>query len=158
MDSMEEYEIRFAYNEEWQEAMTIAWKTFLKFEACDYSERGVQSFQEFITDETLRKMFIKGEYRLLVALKDKKIVGIISVRDGSHISLLFVDEMFHKKGIGRLLVNTLGKYLKQEEGKTKMTVNAAPYAIGFYHKLGFADIQTEQETDGIRYTPMELNF
>lgn len=158
MDSMEEYEIRFAYNEEWQEAMTIAWKTFLKFEACDYSERGVQSFQEFITDETLRKMFIKGEYRLLVALKDKKIVGIISVRDGSHISLLFVDEMFHKKGIGRLLVNTLGKYLKQEEGKTKMTVNAAPYAIGFYHKLGFVDIQTEQETDGIRYTPMELNF
>ena len=155
---MEEYEIRFAYNEEWQEAMTIAWKTFLKFEACDYSERGVQSFQEFITDETLRKMFIKGEYRLLVALKDKKIVGIISVRDGSHISLLFVDEMFHKKGIGRLLVNTLGKYLKQEEGKTKMTVNAAPYAIGFYHKLGFVDIQTEQETDGIRYTPMELNF
>lgn len=158
MDSMEEYEIRFAYNEEWQEAMTIAWKTFLKFEACDYSERGIQSFQEFITDETLRKMFIKGEYRLLVALKDKKIVGIISVRDGSHISLLFVDEMFHKKGIGRLLVNTLGKYLKQEEGKTKMTVNAAPYAIGFYHKLGFVDIQTEQETDGIRYTPMELNF
>lgn len=158
MDSMEEYEIRFAYNEEWQEAMTIAWKTFLKFEACDYSERGIQSFQEFITDETLRKMFIKGEYRLLVALKDKKIVGIISVRDGSHISLLFVDEMFHKKGIGRLLVHTLGKYLKQEEGKTKMTVNAAPYAIGFYHKLGFVDIQTEQETDGIRYTPMELNF
>lgn len=158
MDLLEEYEIRFAYNEEWQEAMTIAWKTFLKFEACDYSERGVQSFQEFITDETLRKMFIKGEYRLLVALKDKKIVGIISVRDGSHISLLFVDEMFHKKGIGRLLVNTLGKYLKQEEGKTKMTVNAAPYAIGFYHKLGFVDIQTEQETDGIRYTPMELNF
>ena len=28
-------------------------------------------------------------------------------------------------------------------------------AVGFYHKLGFTDVEKEQLTDGIRYTPMK---
>ena len=30
------YEIRCAYGDEWQDAMGLAWRTFLKFEAGDY--------------------------------------------------------------------------------------------------------------------------
>ena len=36
-----------------------------------------------------------------------------------------------------------------------MTVNAAPYALGFYHKLGFQDTGMEETNDGIRFTPMK---
>ena len=111
MDIEQEYEVRFAYTEEWQDAMNLAWKTFLKFEAKDYSQEGIESFREFITDQTLYKLFKFGTYQLMVALSHDKIVGIISLRDISHISLLFVEESFHYKGIGKLLIHKAAEYL-----------------------------------------------
>ncbi|MEG1847547.1 MAG: GNAT family N-acetyltransferase [Lachnospiraceae bacterium] len=150
------YKIRFAYREEWQDIVALAWKTFQTFEAPDYSEKGIESFRNFITDQTLYKMFLSGTYQLMVAVCQTKIVGLISVRDMMHISLLFVDEQYHKRGIGRALIQAMGNYLMQEEGIVKMTVNSSPYAIGFYHTLGFHDLKVKQEEDGISYTPMEL--
>lgn len=39
----------------------------------------------------------------------------------------------------------------------KITLNASPYAVPFYHTLGFIDIDDQKEYNGILYTPMELN-
>ncbi len=150
------YELRFAYLNEWQDIMELAWKTFLRFESKDYSEDGIRSFNNFVTDHTLYKMFISGLYQVAIALDGEKIVGMISLRDITHISLLFVDEKYHRRGIGKELIGFMAAYLSKEEGKSRITVNAAPYAIGFYHKLGFVDLDTEKENDGIRYTPMEF--
>ena len=50
----------------------------------------------------------------------------------------------------------LCNYLLTEVGVSRVTVNAAPYGIGFYHKLGFQDTGLEMQQDGIRYTPMEF--
>jgi predicted GNAT family N-acyltransferase len=41
-------------------------------------------------------------------------------------------------------------------GVSYVTVNAAPYGVDFYHKLGFQDIRPEEEKDGITYTPMKF--
>lgn len=148
------YNVRCAYRDEWDDAMALAWRTFMQFEANDYSRRGIESFQEFITDPVLHRMFMMGSYQLFVATQDEKIVGIISLRNETHISLLFVDPKYHMKGIGRQLIEYLCKYVEEEEGYKRVTVNAAPYAIEFYHKLGFKDNGIEQTNDGIRFTPM----
>lgn len=150
------YEIRMAYQDEWEAAMALAWKTFLQYEADDYEPEGVRSFEDFITDNTLHRMFIMGAYQMLVALQEGKLIGMITVRDNSHISLLFVDEKYHRRGIGRELMNRLCEYLERELGVKRITVNASPFGVGFYHKLGFRDLQAEQTSEGIRYTPMEL--
>lgn len=147
--------VRSAYRDEWDDAMSLAWRTFMRFEANDYSTEGIKSFQDFITDTTLYRMFVMGAYQLFCAFDGKKLVGMISLRNETHISLLFVDASYHKKGVGRALVEYVAKYVHLEEGFNKMTVNAAPYALGFYHKLGFLDTDTEKISDGIRYTPME---
>lgn len=146
--------VRAAYREEWDDAMALAWRTFMRFEASDYSERGIKSFQDFISDTVLHRMFIMGAYQLFAAFEDKKMIGMISLRNETHISLLFVDASYHKKGVGRALINYVGSYVLSEEGFRYITVNAAPYAIGFYHKLGFCDTDREKLNDGIRYTPM----
>lgn len=147
--------VRSAYRDEWDDAMALAWRTFMRFEADDYSTEGIKSFQDFITDTTLYRMFVIGAYQLFCALDGKKLVGMISLRNETHISLLFVDASYHKKGVGRALIEHVGKYVLLEEGFHRLTVNAAPYAVGFYHKLGFHDTDTEKINDGIRYTPME---
>ena len=47
------YEIRWAEDKDWIPAMHMIWKTFLKFEAVDYTEEGIRNFYDFITDEHL---------------------------------------------------------------------------------------------------------
>ena len=150
------YQIRNAYRDEWDDAMTLAWKTFMKFEADIYTDEGIQNFEDFITDTTLHRMFLMGVYQMFVALDRKQIVGMLTLRNNSHISLLFVDEKYHRRGIGRALIEYLREYLLSEAGISKVTVNAAPYGVAFYHKLGFQDLRLEEERDGIRYTPMEF--
>lgn len=150
------YTIRMAYQNEWEDAMALAWRTFLEFEANDYAPEGVRSFEDFITDNTLYRMFIMGAYQMFVALDGAKMAGMITVRSSSHISLLFVDKEYHMKGIGRALMEGLCGYLRTELDIRRVTVNAAPFGIGFYHRLGFTDLQPEQTSSGIRYTPMEL--
>ena len=150
------YTVRAAYREEWQEAMALAWKTFLRYEAPDYTQEGIRNFREFITDTTLYRMYVTGSYQMFVAISDNKIVGMLTMRGTSHISLLFVDGAYHNNGIARELIQKLCNFLMQEVGGIRrVTVNAAPYAVGFYHKLGFRDLGEETMKDGIIFTPME---
>lgn len=150
------YQIRSAYQSEWEDAMALAWKTFLQFEADCYTMEGVRNFEDFITDNTLYRMFIMGAYQMFVAVEQQRIVGMITLRNNSHISLLFVDEKYHRQGIGRALIEYLREYLLSEAGIDRVTVNAAPYGVDFYHKLGFRDIRPEEKKGGIIYTPMEF--
>lgn len=150
------YQIRSAYRSEWQDAMVLAWKTFLRFEADVYTPEGVKNFLDFVTDSTLYRMFVMGTYQMFVALDLDKIVGMITLRNPAHISLLFVDEKYHRRGIGRALMNYLSNYLLTEVGAVRVTVNASPYGVEFYHKLGFRDLSPEEKKDGIIYTPMEF--
>ncbi len=150
------YQIRNAYRDEWEDAMSLAWRTFLRFEADVYSPEGVKNFENFITDSTLYRMFVVGSYQLFVALDGKKIVGMLTLRGGTHISLLFVDERYHRRGIGRALMQYLSNYLLTEMQASRVTVNSSPYGIEFYHRLGFRDLRPQEKSDGIIYTPMEF--
>ncbi|MBD5490545.1 MAG: GNAT family N-acetyltransferase [Lachnospiraceae bacterium] len=136
--------------------MSLAWRTFLQFEADDYSPEGVKNFENFITDTTLYRMFVMGAYQMFVALDGEKIVGMITLRDMTHISLLFVDEKYHRQGIGRALMLYLENYLLTEMQASRVTVNSSPYGVEFYHRLGFRDLHPVQKKDGIIYTPMEF--
>ena len=152
------YEIRFVTNDEWEDAMGLAWRTFLEFEGDVYPPEGVHSFQDFITDSALKRMFVMGSYQMMGAFLGNQIVGMISLRNNSHISLLFVDKHYHKRGIGRALIASLSEYVKTEIGQNRITVNASPYGVDFYHRLGFRDIEPEKQQDGIIFTPMFLNI
>ena len=147
--------IRPVYRDEWDDAMSLAWRTFMRFDAVDYTKEGIESFQNFITDNILHKMFVMGSYQMFGAYDNKRIVGMISLRNETQISLLFVDAAYHKRGIGKALIEYLSDYVLKEEGFNRIKVNAAPYALGFYHKLGFYDLDVQKTSDGISYTPME---
>lgn len=155
MDTETPFEIQFAGADEWEDAMGLAWTTFLEFEAQDYSPEGVRNFEDFITDEGLKRMFLSGSYQMLTAYSCRKLIGMITLRNQMHISLLFVDKHYHRCGVGRMLVRRLASYVRDELGKQRMTVNASPYGVPFYHRVGFRDLGPEKQQDGIIYTPME---
>ena len=155
---IENYTFRMAVEKDWEPAMKLAWETFLIFEAQEYGEEGIESFRDFISDQRLKNMFLKGEYQMMVALHEDEIIGFITVRNRSHISLLFVNKKYHRQGIGSILIEKMGEYLITEVGVDYMTVDSAPYALEFYHKLGFWDLAPRQQKQGIIYTSMKKNL
>lgn len=152
------YEIRWAHEEEWENAMELVWKTFLKFEGSEYTKEGIRNFLEFITDGQLYEAFLEGKYQVMLALDCGRIIGVASVRYGNHLSLLFVDEEYHRQGVGRALMDRLCEYLKVEAGERYISLKAAPYAVNFYRRLGFQTVRPEEEYSGIRVTSMEKVF
>lgn len=152
---MENIHIGIAAPEDWEPAMEVTWKTFLKYEAPVYGRKGTDSFLEFISGESLYKMFLIGEYGTVVAKDGDAVIGVASIRSKNHISLLFVDEKYHRKGIGKALLQKL-----QEEflpkGNPYLSVNASPYGIPFYERIGFTRVGSMQEADGITFQPMEI--
>lgn len=149
------YKVRWARAEEWGPAMEVVWRTFVRYEGRDYSAEGIENFLEFITSEELYADFRRGEYRLMVALDGKKIIGAGSLRGRNRLSLLFVEEAYQHRGVGRKLLRKLCGYLRTELGERRMFLQAAPGAVDFYRKEGFYAVQPEREYAGIRVTLME---
>ena len=82
-------EIRKIKKEELQETMDLAWKVFLKFEAPDYPEEGVEEFRRSIYDpEFVSKLEIYG------AFEENTILGMIATRNMKHLAMYFVDEKY----------------------------------------------------------------
>lgn len=133
--------------DERQKALDLVLAVFMQYEAPDYSKEGVESFQSSVmhNNDFLESITMYGAYR------DETIVGVIATRkNGSHITLFFVDSKYHRQGIGKKLFETVLEHSSSNE----ITVNSSPYAVEVYHHLGFVDVASEQLTDGIRYTPM----
>ncbi|MGM9531294.1 GNAT family N-acetyltransferase [Intestinibacter sp.] len=137
-------DIRKLSNLEIEGALDLVWQVFLKFEAPEYPQEGVDEFKNFISDKNeIAKLVFYG------AFIENKIVGVLAMRE-KHISLFFVDEKYHKNGIGKkLFLHTLEEYKGAD-----ITVNSSPYARCIYGKLGFVETSEEQITNGIRYIPM----
>lgn len=151
----ESYQVRWAFESEWSPAIKMIWRTFIKYEGKDYTEEGIQKFFEFISGDDLYVSFLKGEYQLMVAVDRGEVIGAGSIRNGNFLSLLFVDERYHKRGVGSCILKKLCEYLKNEAGEKYVVLQAAPYAVEFYRKQGFRAVRPEMEFSGIRVTPME---
>lgn len=131
-------------NNEIENALSLAWKVFMEYEAPDYTQEGIDEFYKSIHDEKFLSML-----SLYGAFSDDELVGVIATRsNGKHIALFFVDGKYHRQGIGKQLLKAVQT--------SKMTVNSSPYAVSIYRKLGFESTDTERVVNGLRFTPMRL--
>ena len=148
------YEIKDITLSEIDNAINLALKVFMEFEAPEYSQEGINSFTSYVKSEDFKEMFKEGNNIFLGCYDKEKLVGLIAFRSDSHISLLFVDKEYHRKGIATRLMEEAVIRIKNK-GIKEITVNSSPYAVPFYHSVGFKDTNSEQLSDGIRYTPMK---
>ena len=143
--SMEAYPVRQLSPEEIPAALELCWQVFLEFEAPEYSREGVAAFRASLDDPArTRSLMFYG------AFDEKRLVGVLCMREPQHIADFFVDAAYHRRGIGRRLFEAM----RQDYAEQVFTVNASPYAVEVYRHLGFVPTDTEQLTDGLRYTPM----
>lgn len=139
------YPIRRLSQEEIPAALTLCWRVFLEYEAPEYPPEGVAFFRANLDDrERTRKLDFYGKF------DEETLVGVLCMRAPQHIGGFFVDGAYHRRGIGRRLFETM----RRDYDRQVFTVNASPYAVEVYRHLGFVPTDTEQLTDGLRYTPM----
>ena len=145
--SVEPYSVRRLAPEEVPAALELCWQVFLEFEAPEYSPEGVAAFRASLDDkERVRKLNFYG------AFDGEKLVGVLGMRAPQHSGGFFVDAVYHCRGIGRRLFEAM----RQDYEVQAFTVNSSPYAVEVYRRLGFVPTDTEQLTDGLRYTPMRF--
>ncbi|MBO4326903.1 MAG: GNAT family N-acetyltransferase [Clostridia bacterium] len=124
-----------------------------------YSDEGKATFAGFL--ESAR---IFPTFRYIEAVDDVRgrTVGVLAVNnEKTHISLLFVDEKYRRKGIATRLVE-MAASMSEAGG---LTVNAEPTALDFYLKAGFKLVDpgpdgrgVVNEKDGIRTVRLFLKI
>ncbi|HWQ61474.1 MAG TPA: GNAT family N-acetyltransferase [Negativicutes bacterium] len=151
---MDELGIREVAADEVTLASDLVRTVFANYVAPGYSAEGVATFLAYVEPAAILQR-LAGQSFMLVALVRKRIVGVIEVRDGSHICLLFVDEAFHKQGIAKRLVKAaLVRAKLLQCGPEKLTVHSSPYAVPVYERMNFCRSGPEEEKDGIRFVKM----
>jgi ribosomal protein S18 acetylase RimI-like enzyme len=139
-----------------REASEMIARSFHVFVAPDYSDEGVQAILDYIAPEALAE-HVKEDCTSIVALADDQIVGLIEVRNHDHISLLFVDENYQRRGISRELLNRAIEMCRNHDPNlTELTVNSSPYAVPIYARVGLAQTGPEEIRNGVRFMPMTL--
>ena len=146
-----------------QAVSRLVQKSFHRYIANTYTSEGVDNFLEETSPWGIAERKRKGQ--LIIVAEEGKgkgnrvIVGVIVVRSGNHISLFFVDEAFHKRGVARTLLEESTRKIRETvPGVSSITVNSSPSAVGFYEKMGFHRTGPEQYRKGMLVNPMMLHL
>lgn len=141
--------IRKLLRKEIDEALPLVLDVFNEYEAVHYPETGKETFcQAICSPEYLDMLTAYG------AFDGDNLIGIIATRNaGSHIALFFVRGDYHRRGVGKMLFE---ECIKENKNK-QITVNSSEYAVVVYKKLGFAQVDSLKEEEGIGYIPMLFN-
>jgi len=143
-------------HEDLKRAFELVGEVFSEFVAVDYSEQGKNTFESY-----LKKMLQDtpgylevGDKKVWGYYQDDEIIGVFAIRDISHISIMFVDKEYHRKGIAKKMFTVFLDELKKNKEVKQITVNSSPYAVKVYEHLGFVKMGEQCEKDGIVFTPM----
>ena len=111
----------------------------------DFDQEGIDSFNQV----NCRQFYLDKNNFIYVCLSENKIVGMIALRDGKHISLLFVDSNYQGMGIGKKLLSLVDNLCLGD-----MFVNSGLGAKNFYLSQGFEMTSEMMIKDGIKFYPM----
>lgn len=133
-------------------------RSFNEFIAPGFSEEGIDEFFKYANPRSLAKRS-EGSHFVLVAEVDGEIAGMIEVREMKHISMLFVDKVHHRKGIGKALFKlALERIISEESPPKSVTVHSSRFAVPFYESLGFTKTSEEKIIYGVIHIPMALTL
>ena len=141
-------EIKQLINNEKDEGLLFAKKVYIESKDESYSEKGIETFCNFVDNKEITKSF-----KVYGAFEDNVLKGVIATdKRKRHINLFFVDKSSQAKGIGKKLMSII----IDDNENSFITVNSSRYAVPIYEKIGFIKTEEEKEQDGLKFTPMKL--
>ncbi|WP_212652364.1 GNAT family N-acetyltransferase [Marinomonas sp. CT5] len=131
----------------------VCMDSFLQSVADTLSDEGISTFSSISRcNAFLDRM--KQDNLMLVAENEGKIEGVIELKEGRHVAMLFIRPESQKSGIGRKLLSSALNHAKVET----VTVSASLTSVPAYEKYGFECNGEVGESAGLVYQPMEIKL
>ena len=115
-------------------AIDLALRVFMRYTAPLLKAESVEYFRASCDDEAMLEKYTSGQWRMFAAFDGARIIGMACECEGCHISKLYVDSAYHRRGIATKLMNKLIAAMDVP----RVTLDASPHALPFYTKYGFA--------------------
>lgn len=136
---------------------SIVLEVFDRFVAPQFSQEGIEEFRDYVRPEALERRVGEGHI-IFLAVEGDAILGMIELRHGNHVSLLFVRDAQQGRSIGRKLISQAVQCRSDiADVEASITVHASPNSVGFYRKIGFLPAGLERIDHGICYIPMRMD-
>ena len=148
-------DIREATVEDAESISALCCELSVKFITREFTAVGVTHLLASMQPESIEK-YIRSGFRYHVAVINKQVVGVVGVRDDSHLYHLFVAEKYQRKGIAKNLWQLAMEACLSRGNPGEFTVNSSEYARGVYEQLGFIALSGPEEKNGVIYIPMKL--
>jgi GNAT superfamily N-acetyltransferase len=147
---------RVLRDDETEAVSRLACDVFEEFVAPSYSLEGRTEFRSYATPEALRERN-RVDHLTLVAEAAGRLVGMLHLKQGRHVALLFVRGGQQRCGVGRALVQAAITHSRStRQPSEELSVNSSPNAVSAYERMGFVAVGPEQAFKGIRFIPMRF--
>ena len=132
-------------------ASQICLAAFNQSVAHTVSDDGIATFFKVASPDAFQERMHKDTF-MLVAEREGIVIGVAELREGHHISMLFVQPDLQQQGIGRALLHGLLNHARSHI----VTVSASLTSVPAYEKYGFQVTGEVSEKAGLIYQPMSL--
>ena len=117
---------------------------------------GAEFFLHSISEGAVQGYVTAQNFRYQVAESEDQLVGVVAVRDNSHLYHLFVDPAFQRRGMARQLWQLAKAQAVQAGNPGRFTVNSSVGAVPVYERFGFVVSGPTVSKHGISFQPMVL--
>ncbi|MGE8504765.1 MAG: GNAT family N-acetyltransferase [Pseudomonas sp.] len=126
---------------------------FMAAVAPSLSPQGVATFTQIAAPDSFAKR-MAGDNLMLVFVQENQVLGVIELKEGRHVAMLFVDPQQQSRGIGRQLVAAALAHARSEV----VTVSASLTSVAAYERYGFSRAGEVSESAGLVYQPMTIRL
>ena len=117
------------------------------------SAEAASTFSEIASSASFLERMRKDNL-ILVAECNRWIGGVVELKEGRHVAMLFVEPGYQKRGIGKRLLLAALSYARVDT----VTVSASLSSVPMYRKFGFECKGGISESAGLVYQPMEIEL
>ena len=115
-------------------------------------------FLAAVTPSAIAGHIADTKFNYLVGFVGRTLVGVIALRDTTHVHHLFVAPEFHRQGVAAKLWERAKTDAIASGNKDGFSVRSSEYAVPVYERFGFHVVGARAEKEGVIFVPMKLEF
>ncbi|OLS60424.1 GNAT family N-acetyltransferase [Pseudomonas putida] len=146
-------QIRHLTHADLPHASALCLEAFMQAVAPSLSAQGVETFSGIATETAFAER-MKGDNLMLACVIDELLVGLIELKEGRHVAMLFVLPQWQRKGVGRRLMEAALEQARSEV----VTVRASLSSVPSYERYGFVRSGEVGEFAGMVFQPLEKHL
>ncbi len=117
---------------------------------------GAELFLQSISEAAIQGYVAAQNFCYQVAESEGQLVGVVAVRDNSHLYHLFITPAFQGHGMARQLWQLAKAQAVRAGNPGRFTVNSSLGAVAVYERFGFVVSEPKVVKHGISFQPMVL--